>query len=142
MNITREQFEKLAKKHLTALQGYDIDETIEIFGVGKLYDEIVESENTDINTQKVTRVEEYLEYLKSIEQIITRESIGHIPFKKPEYPPTGIMKPLDIVRTPAGSIGIVTETNRKGTKASIDFINGCNKALDHNAWWEEGDGLE
>lgn len=43
MNITREQFKKLAKKHLIALQGYDIDETIEIFGVGKLYDEIVES---------------------------------------------------------------------------------------------------
>ena len=45
MNITREQFKKLAKKHLIALQGYDINETIEIFGVGKLYDEIVELEN-------------------------------------------------------------------------------------------------
>jgi len=44
MNITREQFKKLAKKHLTALRGYDINETIEIFGVGKLYDEIVELE--------------------------------------------------------------------------------------------------
>ena len=57
MNITREQFKKLAKKHLIALQGYDVNETIEIFGVGKLYDEIVESENTDINTEEVTRVE-------------------------------------------------------------------------------------
>lgn len=57
MNITREQFKKLAKKYLTALQGYDIDETIEIYGVEKLYDEIVESENTDINTEQVTRVE-------------------------------------------------------------------------------------
>ena len=90
----------------------------------------------DINTRKVTRVEEYIEYLKSIEEYYKRI------YKKPEYPPTGIMKPLDIVRTPAGSIGVVTETNRKGTKASIDFINGCNKALNHNAWWEEGDGLE
>ena len=44
MNITREQFKKLAKKYLTALQGYDIDETIEIYGVEKLYDEIVELE--------------------------------------------------------------------------------------------------
>ena len=43
MNITREQFKKLAKKHLIALQGYDVNETIEIFGVEKLYDEIVES---------------------------------------------------------------------------------------------------
>ena len=45
MNITREQFKKLAKKHLTALQGYDINETIEIFGVEKLYDEIIKLEN-------------------------------------------------------------------------------------------------
>ena len=43
MNITREQFKKLAKKHLTALQGYDIDESIEIYGVENFYDEIVES---------------------------------------------------------------------------------------------------
>ena len=57
MNITREQFKKLAKQHLIALQGYDINETIEIFGAGKLYDEIVESENTDISTEQVTRVE-------------------------------------------------------------------------------------
>ena len=57
MNITREQFKKLAKKHLIALQGYDIDETIEIYGVEKLYDEIVELENTDISTEEVTRVE-------------------------------------------------------------------------------------
>lgn len=57
MNITREQFKKLAKKHLIALQGYDIDETIEIYGVGRLYDEIVEIEKTDISTEQVTRVE-------------------------------------------------------------------------------------
>jgi len=44
MNITKEQFEKLAKKHLTALQGYDVDETIEIYGVEKFYDDIVELE--------------------------------------------------------------------------------------------------
>lgn len=39
--ITREQFEELAKKHLTALRGYDINQTMGIYGVGKLYDEIV-----------------------------------------------------------------------------------------------------
>ena len=57
MNITREQFKKLAKKHLIALQGYDVNEAIEIYGVETLYDEIVESENTDISTEEVTRVE-------------------------------------------------------------------------------------
>ena len=57
MNITREQFKKLAKKHLIALQGYDINETIEIYGIEKLYDEIVGSGRTDINTEEVTRVE-------------------------------------------------------------------------------------
>lgn len=57
MNITREQFKKLAKKHLIALQGYDINETIEIYGIEKLYDEIVGSRRTDINTEEVTRVE-------------------------------------------------------------------------------------
>ena len=54
---------------------------------------------------------------------------------------TGIMKPLDIVRTPKGDIGIIGETNDKGTKASIDFIKGCNEGGSHNAWWSEGDGL-
>jgi len=44
MNITREQFKELAKKHLIALQGYDVNETIEIYGVETLYDEIVELE--------------------------------------------------------------------------------------------------
>lgn len=44
MNITREQFKKLAKKHLIALQGYDIGETIEIYGAEKLYDEIIKLE--------------------------------------------------------------------------------------------------
>ena len=44
MSITREQFKKLAKKHLIALHGYDIDETIEIYGVEKLYDEIIKLE--------------------------------------------------------------------------------------------------
>ena len=62
MNITKEQFEKLAKKHLTALRGYDINETIEIYGVGKLYDEIVEIENTDLNTEQVNVSTDEVEY--------------------------------------------------------------------------------
>ena len=57
MNITREQFEKLAKKHLTALKGYDINETIEIYGVGELYDDIVESGNMILDTEKIKSVE-------------------------------------------------------------------------------------
>ena len=44
MNPTKEQFKKLAKKHLIALQGYDRNETIRIHGVEKLYDVIVELE--------------------------------------------------------------------------------------------------
>ena len=44
MKITREQFKKLAKKYLVALQSYDVDETIEIYGIEKLYDEIIKIE--------------------------------------------------------------------------------------------------
>ena len=44
MYITREQFKKLAKKYLITLQGYDADETIEIYGVERLYDEIIKLE--------------------------------------------------------------------------------------------------
>lgn len=47
MKITKEQFKKLAKKHLVALEGYDIDKTIEIFGVEKLYDEVIKIEQQD-----------------------------------------------------------------------------------------------
>ena len=57
MNITKEQFKKLAKKHLIALQGYDVNETIEIFGVEKLYDDIVESGNMILDTEKIKSVE-------------------------------------------------------------------------------------
>ncbi len=44
MKITKEQFKKLAKKHLIALEGYDINKTIEIFGVERLYDEVIKIE--------------------------------------------------------------------------------------------------
>tara|TARA_Y100000758_G_C16050054_1_gene421271 strand:+ start:1508 stop:1744 length:237 start_codon:yes stop_codon:yes gene_type:complete len=44
MNISKEQFSKLAKEHLIALEGYKIDENgnkpIEIFGIEKLYEAI------------------------------------------------------------------------------------------------------
>jgi len=50
------------------------------------------------------------------------------------------VKPLDIVRTKAGSIALVTETNNKGTQASLDYIyevkpDGLNG--EKNAWWRE-----
>lgn len=32
------------------------------------------------------------------------------------------MKPLDFVMTPKGGIGLITETNDGGKKASIDYI--------------------
>lgn len=50
------------------------------------------------------------------------------------------MKPLDIVITPKGSIGIITETNDKGNKASVKFFRSLNQG-DKNAWWIEEDGL-
>jgi hypothetical protein len=45
------------------------------------------------------------------------------------------MKALDIVRTPKGAIGFITETNNNGQKASIRFIGDTNKGGEHNAWW-------
>ena len=44
MKITKEQFKELAKKHLFTLEGYNINRTIEIFGVGRLYDEVIKIE--------------------------------------------------------------------------------------------------
>ena len=48
------------------------------------------------------------------------------------------MKALDIVRTPKGAIGFITETNDNGQKASISFIGDTNKAREKNAWWSLG----
>lgn len=52
MKITREQFKKLAKKHLIALEGYDINKTIEIFGVERLYDEVIKIEQQNNKNEK------------------------------------------------------------------------------------------
>ena len=52
MNITRDQFNKLAKKHLIALQGYDVNETIEIYGIEKLYDEVIKIEQQNNKNEK------------------------------------------------------------------------------------------
>ena len=49
------------------------------------------------------------------------------------------MKALDIVRTPKGAIGFITETNDNGQKASINFIGNTNKEGEHNAWWNLGE---
>jgi hypothetical protein len=45
------------------------------------------------------------------------------------------MKALDIVRTPKGAIGFITETNNHGQTASINFIGDTNKEGENNAWW-------
>ena len=45
------------------------------------------------------------------------------------------MKPLDIVKTPKGSIAIVSETNHNTTKVSITFINTLKHPEDYNSWW-------
>jgi len=46
------------------------------------------------------------------------------------------MKALDIVRTPKGGIGFITETNNKGSQASIVYIGDLNIGNEHNAWWD------
>lgn len=46
------------------------------------------------------------------------------------------MKALDIVKTPKGGIAIITETNKGGKDASIDYIKGCESG-ERNAWWDE-----
>ena len=50
-----------------------------------------------------------------------------------------VIHPLDFVKTPKGNIALVTETNRKGQEASIDFIGGGNPDGEHNAWWSASD---
>lgn len=50
------------------------------------------------------------------------------------------MKPLDIVRTPSGAIGWITEVNKslfdESKQASINFIGNLSNG-DKNAWWPE-----
>lgn len=49
-------------------------------------------------------------------------------------------KPLDVVRTPKGDIGIVTETD--GITASVDFIKGCDDHYEYSAWWNHLDNCK
>ena len=58
MKITKEQFKKLAKKHLIALEGYDIDRTIEIFGVERLYDEVIKIEQQINKNEKPINIQQ------------------------------------------------------------------------------------
>jgi len=51
------------------------------------------------------------------------------------------MKALDIVKTPLGGIGWITETNSSGTEASVKFFNTCNVAEEKSAWWNENELL-
>lgn len=49
------------------------------------------------------------------------------------------IKPLDIVKTPAGGIAIVTETNNQGQDIVISYIESCNPLNEKNAWWHISD---
>lgn len=49
------------------------------------------------------------------------------------------MRALDIVLTPNGSLGIITETNDKGGSASIEFIGNLRVGNDKNAWWRRAE---
>lgn len=52
------------------------------------------------------------------------------------------MKPFDIVKTPKGAYGIITETNDNGTSASVRFFGGGNPSGEKNAWWSLSEGLQ
>ncbi len=49
------------------------------------------------------------------------------------------MKALDIVKTPKGGIGFVTETNNGGKEISITYIGNLNPGHEHNAWWKSNE---
>ncbi len=49
------------------------------------------------------------------------------------------MKPLDIVKTPSGDMGVIQEVNPDGS-AAIRYFKGCNNH-DKCAWWHLGEGL-
>jgi hypothetical protein len=50
------------------------------------------------------------------------------------------MKPLDIVRTPSGGMGIISAmTSTVNGEATIEFFEGCNPKFERNAWWKERD---
>lgn len=51
------------------------------------------------------------------------------------------MKALDIVKTPLGGIGFITETNNGGKQASVRFIKTLNPKNEYNAWYNK-DELE
>lgn len=46
---------------------------------------------------------------------------------------------LDIVRTPMGRIGMITETIKQGSEASITFLLNDKKTGEKNAWWDVGE---
>jgi hypothetical protein len=46
------------------------------------------------------------------------------------------MKALDIVKTPAGGIAIVTETLNEGEKVALHYINECYPYTEKSAWWD------
>ena len=50
------------------------------------------------------------------------------------------MKPLDIVKTPAGGMGVVIKIGPNGD-ASIRFFEGCDTGREKVAWWNKDDGL-
>lgn len=49
------------------------------------------------------------------------------------------MKALDIVRTPKGGIGFITETTGGGKLASINYIGDLNAGDERNAWWSKSE---
>lgn len=49
------------------------------------------------------------------------------------------MKALEIVRTPKGAIGLITETSDKGKSASVLFLQNQKPTGEKNAWWDEGE---
>lgn len=49
-----------------------------------------------------------------------------------------LLRPLDLVKTPSGTIAVITETD--GTEAFVEFLpNQEITANDYNAWWPKED---
>ena len=75
MNISKEQFTKLAKEHLIALDGYKLDKDgntkIEIFGIEKLY-EAIDYAHSSLHLPKNTKqLSELVDkvYYREIEEV-------------------------------------------------------------------------
>ena len=78
MNISKEQFTKLAKEHLIALESYKMDENgnkpIEIFGIEKLYEAInvIQCCKSDSEQLKTFPMPNVIEAMERVQDLVVR----------------------------------------------------------------------